>query len=428
MPEFITQPSLNYPQICSRLFNTPLLIEPNKADIIVSALSNRLMTGGEQVLQSPEPIAGSFYGKTSSNGLYSITDDGIAVISIHGSLVNRGSWIGARSGLVSYEALGVQLRKAADDDNIRGIVLDIDSPGGEVAGCFDVTALIREIREEKIILAIANDTTASAAYAIGSAASQLYVTQTSRVGSIGVLVVHLDYSKKLEDEGVRPSLIFSGDHKVDGNPFEKLPDNVRSDIQASIDQTYGIFVEAVNQNRPNLSSKKIKATEAKIYHGSEAVASGLADGVTTLVDLLAVSKELMQIPSKSKSRQGENAVADETQETSNTELNASVDLNKVKADAKQEAIEEEQKRIAAILSCDEAEGRTKVAQELAQTPGLSPDRAKAILSASAKDDEGDLGELLGGAGVASVETSKEETLSDFEQGKKDAEAYMETMN
>src|SRR5690606_24272723 len=104
--------------------------------------------------------------------------------------------------------------------------LDISSPGGEAAGMSGVAELIRAVRQTKPVLAFVNDVAASAAYGIASATDEIVVSPTSILGSIGVVMIHADRSGELAAQGIRPTLIFAGSHKVDGNPFEPLSDAV----------------------------------------------------------------------------------------------------------------------------------------------------------------------------------------------------------
>src|SRR5262249_52192305 len=126
----------------------------------------------------------------------SITVERIAVVSVIGTLVSRSGYLDAASGLLSYGDIGEAIAAAMADPTIRGIVLDVDSSGGEVGGLFDLVDNIRAIKAvgEKPLWAVANECALSAAYAIASAADRVYVTRTGEIGSIGVVAVHIDES------------------------------------------------------------------------------------------------------------------------------------------------------------------------------------------------------------------------------------------
>ena len=259
------------PPLASRLFNTPLLIQRAKLDIILSVLSERVGIAAPVALPPlPEPSAA-----------LAAQAPGIAVIAVHGSLVKRTLGLEAASGLTSYGDLESMLDAAATDASVRGILLDIDSPGGEVNGCFELARKVRETARLKPVWAIANDAAYSAAYALGCAAQRLYVTETGGVGSIGVIALHLDQSAKDAEDGYRYTAITAGSHKNDYSPHEPLGDAARTALQTEVDRLYGLFVEHVAAMRDQ-SVDAVRATEAALFFGPNAVAAGLADAVGTL--------------------------------------------------------------------------------------------------------------------------------------------------
>jgi ClpP class serine protease len=161
--------------------------------------------------------------------------------------------------------------------------LDVDSPGGEVGGLFDLVERIAAIKSAgaKPLWAVANETALSAAYAVASAADRIYVTRTGEIGSIGVVAVHIDESRADAKDGLVWSFIFAGDRKVDGNAHEPLSERARSTIQADVDRLYSEFCTLVAANR-GLSQSLVQSTEAAIYRGELSVRAGLADRVGTL--------------------------------------------------------------------------------------------------------------------------------------------------
>jgi hypothetical protein len=180
--------SLHY--LADRVIGRPLLLHPTKAELILHVLQGRLPIDG-QALAPLGPEANRFVGErrgfVGRTPTYSFID-GAGVVSITGSLVNRGAWIGASSGLTSYEGIAAQLERAAADPQVKTVVLDIDSPGGEATGMFSLAAKVRAVAAEKPVIAVVNDMAASAAYGIASQASEIVVSETSLVGSIGVVL------------------------------------------------------------------------------------------------------------------------------------------------------------------------------------------------------------------------------------------------
>ena len=284
-------------QIAQRAFNTPLLVEPSKAMAFLSGLGPRI-TGRQLRLTgidvAPEDMAHAALPARAgilTNGLVEQFQrdgqppfamvDGIAVIEICGVLVHRGAWIGESSGQTSYEGIAAQLAAAASDPSVRGIALEIDSFGGEVAGVFDLADAIRAARVSKPVWAFVAEHAFSAGYALASQADRIILPRTGAVGSIGVVVVHADLSGQLSDAGVTVTLIHSGAHKIDGNPYAPLPDPVRARIQSEIDSIRTLFAQTVAVGRgSSLTAEAALATEAECYRGAEAVATGLADEVS----------------------------------------------------------------------------------------------------------------------------------------------------
>lgn len=284
-------------QIAQRAFNTPLLVEPSKAMAFIAGLGPRItgrqlrLTGldiaAEEMTRATLParagiLTNGLAEQIQRNGQspYALVD-GVAVIEISGVLVHRGSWIGQSSGQTSYEGIAAQLGAAASDPLVRGIALEIDSFGGEVAGVFDLADAIRAARAAVPVWAFVAEHAFSAAYALASQADRIILPRTGAVGSIGVVMMHADLSGQLSDAGVTVTLIHSGAHKVDGNPYEPLPDPVRARIQDEIDGLRNLFAGTVGVGRGRrLTAEAALATEAECYRGAEAVDAGLADGVS----------------------------------------------------------------------------------------------------------------------------------------------------
>lgn len=202
--------------------------------------------------------------------------------------MNRGAWVGASSGLVSYEGLTFQIQKAAKDPATKAIVLDMQSPGGEAVGAFECATVVRAVAKEKPIVAVVNGMAASAAYAIASACRAIVSIDTGISGSIGVVMMHADYSRAIDKAGITPTLIHAGAHKVDGNPYQPLPAGVKSDLQAEVDAFYEKFLETVAAGRgKRLTAKAARATEARCLIGRDALAAGLVDDTGTFADVIA---------------------------------------------------------------------------------------------------------------------------------------------
>lgn len=263
--------------LATRIFGRPLLIAPEKFHIIMSVLAPRLGLMPEAVAPaSPAPA----YRKP-----YMLTPDGIAIIPISGTLVHKSHGLDALSGLQSYADLGAQIEDAATDPVVKGILLDCDSPGGELAGAFDLADMIYQARATKPIYAVADNDAFSAAYLMASCAEKVFATRTSGLGSVGVIMSHIDESAADAKEGLKYTIVTAGARKADRSPHAPLSEEARTQMQTMVDQAYGMLCETVARNR-GVSAEAIKATEGGIYFGAGAIKAGLADQMGTFTDAL----------------------------------------------------------------------------------------------------------------------------------------------
>ncbi|NYZ70223.1 S49 family peptidase, partial [Endozoicomonas sp. SM1973] len=257
------------------------LIEPNYAQVMLGALSDRLviesLVSGENQLSAIELKQAATEFEPREHKLYQV-NQGIAIIPVVGTLTHKYGHLDPYSGMTGYDGIQRKLAEAINDSDIQGILLDINSPGGSVSGCFDLADLIYQARQYKPIWALVDEQACSAAYALASAANEIILPRTGMVGSIGVLLAHTDQSELLAKEGINVTLIHAGAHKADGNPFEPLPNNVKADLQSEINDIYGLFIETVSRHR-QLDTEAIKNTEAKVFTGQAAIDVGLADRV-----------------------------------------------------------------------------------------------------------------------------------------------------
>lgn len=371
--------------IADRLLNRPLLIDPAKAEVIFAVLEGRLpiSPGAAAEIEQLTPEANRFVGTRAREGRgYGLTrmSGGVAIITVTGSLVNRGAWIGASSGLTSYEGIEAQLRDAANDGDVRAILLDIDSPGGEATGMFRLAETIRAVDKIKPVVAFVNDRAASAAYGIAASARQIAISQTSVLGSIGVVMLHLDRSGELASKGIKPTLIYAGAHKVDGNPFGPLSEAVRSDLQTGVMTMYRLFLEAVAAGRGNrLTADMARATEARVFIGQDAITAGLADRMASLDELLSeLSTSAPQ--GRASSKRSNTLMSENTNQNTITAEAHAAALTAARAEGATAATS----RIKAILTHAEAEGRMDMAMSFAFDTDLSAEQAATLLAKSPK--------------------------------------------
>ena len=396
--------SRTYPHLADRLLNTPLLLHPQKLDAIIAGLGGRLlgvdglqMDAAELTARAalPAEMFTTRRGERTERG-YRVVD-GVAVISAMGGLVHRTKLAADSSLLIGYNDLAADVEDALGKADVHAIALVMDSPGGEVAGAFELAERIYAARGRKPMVAVADGMAASAAYLAASAADEVVLTPTSYVGSIGVVMRHVDFSRALANDGITVSHIFAGEHKIDGNPYQPLPDAVRAALQADIEGLYQMFVQAVAKHR-GMDEQAVRDTRAGVYRGVAAVAARLADRIGT-VD--AVVAELatrrthtvatavvisLQPWETSMSEASANAAAaapaapagaTTTATTAVSAAASQADLEKARA----EGAAAERARVTAITSHANAAANPAITQQCIAT-GLSAEQAKGFLDAA----------------------------------------------
>ncbi len=277
------------PYLASRVFGTPLLIHPRKLEVILSVVGPRMgmvvTEASAQLAQIPPPERVMRTDLQVPN---------IAVISILGTLVRRTGAMDAASGLTSYAAISAQINAAINDPNVDAVLLDIDSPGGEAGGAFDLADEIVSARSTKPIWAVANDDAFSAAYAIACSAERIYLTRTGGVGSIGVIALHVDQTQRDALDGYRYTAIYAGDRKNDLSPHLPLSNEASTALQTEVDRLYEMFVSTVATNR-GLDAQAVRDTQAGLFYAGDAIEAGFADAIGTADDALrALAVEVQQ--------------------------------------------------------------------------------------------------------------------------------------
>lgn len=273
---------MQLPHIAARIVGTPLLINRAKLDVILSVLRQR--TEDREWKTEINAARGAGNALSSVISLPS-SETGIAVIPVQGTLVKRTLGLEAASGLTSYADIGAMLDAAVRDPAVRGILLDVDSPGGETGGAFELSEAVRAASAIKPVWAVANDSAFSAAYAIACSAQRLIATRTGGVGSIGVIALHVDQSVRDAQDGLHYTAITAGARKNDYSPHEPLSTEAQIRLQTEVNRLYDIFVVHVAAMR-GITQDAVRATEAGLYFGPEGVAAGLADSIMSFDEAL----------------------------------------------------------------------------------------------------------------------------------------------
>lgn len=371
--------------LASRIFDVPLLIERNAAEAVVAALAGEL-----EVM--PPPTAEALPRPQRRAAVYE-DQGGVAVVPIVGELAHRAMPMEAMSGVVGYASLQNQLLALADDPRVRGILLDLDTPGGEVGGISELSDAISEISGKMPVWALANSTMASAGYWIGSATDRIIATPYARVGSIGVVMMHVDVSKAVAKKGIVTTFVHAGKHKIDGNAFEPLSDTALSSMVTSVQDVYGQFIEQVAKGR-SMDEQAVRDTEAMVYGAKQALEIGLVDDISTLSKTIGGMRSAIE----TRRRAMFQGMSMKTYEDGITEgkalgftegrtegLKGSSDASsKAAQEAALSASKAERDRISAIMNSDDAKGRETLATYLAFSTDLKPVDAEAMLKASPK--------------------------------------------
>lgn len=333
--------------------------------------------------------------------------EGIAFIPMWGALLHRDGYCDSYG--TGYDFIRSKFDAAMNDQDVKGIVFDVNSPGGHVAGNFELADEIYVARSVKPSIAIIDSMCYSGGYSLGSSTSRMVVTPSGGVGSIGVVMMHVSVQQLMEKYGVDVNFIHAGAHKVDGNMFNALPDDVRSRYQASVSRSYDKFVALVARNR-SMDADAVRATEALCFDAEEGVSLGLIDAIQTPKEALAAfRKELsgsttipqqgakkMSNTTQQKGDAGENTPAVAATATppaapataAVVEAPVAAAAPAAAAPDANAAIVAERQRVDGILSCEEATGRDALAKHFALKTAMSVDDARAALAAAPKVEKG----------------------------------------
>lgn len=363
----------------------PLLESVSQSPLLLAADSEKLFQASIEFITAHEhapEILGQATHMSDDHDFWGVDDwraalrpyvvkNGVLQIPVMGVLLNRFSYQLGRWA-TGYTYIEKAMQRGLRDSEVKGIAFIHDSPGGEVAGCFELVDKIFEARGEKPMRAFAADHAYSASFALASAADEIVITRSGGVGSVGVVTAHVEFSKMLEEMGIKITFIFRGAHKVDGNPYEKLPENVKSRIEERIDKIYGVFTSTVARNRA-MEEDDVRATEALTYDANDSIEIGFADRLGALEEELVIfSQEAVSAEDEQMAKENENAEATPKGVDQATH-DAAV------ASARTEGATAERTRITTILNSEEAKARPAAAMSTAMNTGMSVEEAATFL-------------------------------------------------
>lgn len=246
--------------------------------------------------------AAAQFGNQQRNDLYSI-DNGVAVIPITGPIMKRDSFLSFFFGGTSYAYIRAAVRTAIEDSAVEAIVLRIDSPGGVVNGVEETGDVIFNARGIKPIISFNDGQMMSAAYWIGSAADKIISNKTAGAGSIGVLMVHADWSRWNEQQGIKYTYLTAGKYKALGNPDEPLSETAKEVFQGELNYLYSIFVGTVARNRDVEEDQVLsKMADGKVFIGQQSMDAGLVDEISDLKTAVEAAREMAGAASRQSRR------------------------------------------------------------------------------------------------------------------------------
>ena len=306
---------MNQPHLIAEFLATPWALMPERLNAMAAVLErwSRNTPAGEDVMGHIGADRSAREARRQSNQVN--TGGGIAVLPLYGVVTQRGNMVDDVSGggSTSTQQFTASLRQALADESVSQILIDIDSPGGSVYGVAELAEDILSASSQKPVIAIANSLAASAAYWIGCSASEFYVTPGGEVGSIGVWQAHQDYSRAMDEAGVKTTLISAGKFKVEGNPYTPLDEEAQAFMQSRVDDYYGAFTKAVARGRGvPISQVRDGMGQGRVLGADAALTHQMVDGVATLDDLISKMRRAGKAqakPTVSRLAQARNALA-----------------------------------------------------------------------------------------------------------------------
>ncbi|GAB5451828.1 MAG: S49 family peptidase [Halioglobus sp.] len=390
--------------MAARMMGRPVLLDRTYARQLYASLAGFAGATSLADEEGPIPLADKMHVK----GLYGVRgesqhrpyhmEQGVAVIPVNGPLMHKWPYLGMYSA--GYGALLKVVSMAVEDSEVDGILLDMDTPGGEVAGCFDTSQRLRELSEIKPIGALCNDMNLSAGMCLASAASRRFITQTGEAGSVGVVMAHFSYEEWDKKDGLQVTLIYSGERKVDGNMYQNLPEEVFALFQNQIHDLRHEFADIVGEYI-GMESDDVLATEAGVYRGQAAIDVGFADELVNGHEAIPAFLDYLSSQGRStsngvtmsddKSKPADEAGQDGAQPAGNS---AQDDQPGLTAAETTQAAADERERIQGILGHEEAQGRSDLANHLAFKTDMTVEAAAAALAASGVEDDSPPGSEL----------------------------------
>lgn len=288
-----------FAHVSGRLLNSPLMLRPEKIEMLVAALADRIGIAKLEAIDGTTLGALEMQRKAEEaitaprrdrQGFYVSGD--IAIIPATGTLVHKLGGVDPYSGMVGYDQIVTMADAAHRDESISGIMMEVDSGGGEAAGAFEASRRLRALARKsgKPVFAFANEMMCSSAYAIGCSADMVMTTEMGIIGSIGVWMALVNQERALDMQGLDVTVIRAGKRKAKGMSIEELEPETVAKFQASVDHTWELFAKLVEEHR-GISVQKIKDLEGDWFHADKALELDLIDGIGSPEVIFAALRE-----------------------------------------------------------------------------------------------------------------------------------------
>lgn len=399
----------NLAHLAARLYGVPLMLLPSAADVFGNTFQHILEGKGAQFGAEgeagqplrPQGFAANIRTERFADKPYVVTDQGVGVLGIYGALVQRYAFdMASCTSMASYQVIKQKLELMQADPDVKAILLEFDSPGGEVAGNFDLARQMLAARGSKPVWAHANEGAYSAAYSLASAADRIAVPQAGSVGSIGVVMVHVDQSQRDQRMGMAYTFIYAGARKVDFNSHAPLGKKAQELATAEVMRLYDMFTGHVASAR-SMDQQAVIATEAGVFPANEAKQLGLVDAVQSFDETLQELTDHVAVKAPSafatagglaaQHNHGGTAMSTTTGAApTTTAANPSAppvgvpeaEVQQREATARAEATKAERTRVGAILNHEAAAQRPNLAKKLAFDTDMTAEAAVAVLGAA----------------------------------------------
>jgi capsid assembly protease len=419
----------NLAHLSARLFNAPLMLLPDAANSLSSAFlellhgnATTVVVGGQHgaIAPAPEPLA--FSGNVAAPSRfadkpYTVTDQGIGLLSVTGPLVQRAGQITPDCmPLASYQKMQQRMDAMQADPDVKGILVEWDTPGGEVSGNFALAARWMAARGSKPVWSYVNELVASAGYSLAASTDRIVMPASGLSGSIGVVMMFLDQSERDKKQGLAYEFVYAGDRKIDFNSHATLSKEARARAEKMVLSTYDHLTAHVAASR-SINQQAVRDTQAGVFDGPESKQLGLVDDIGSFDDTLAELTALVQrgpmfsatsgrmaapITAKGGTMSQANQAATQPALSAAPPVGAApAEPRDVDASATQAAVQAarteghsagysagasaERTRISAILGHANAQGRQSLAHTLAFSTDMAPEAAATVMQSAAQE-------------------------------------------